>query len=73
MSARAKNDQLKPLSKEARKRAIAKQTRWVIVDRFTGEVIDTRQSRSAAREMVRCSDGLYVIELVNLRVQGMRA
>lgn len=69
MSARAK-DPKKPLSKDARKRAIAQQTLWAVVDRYTGKIDATRDSRSAARQLAAAE---HVVELLNVRVQGMRA
>lgn len=68
----------KPLSAAARKRVLAQQTLWAVVNRFTGAIADTGNSRSQARWLKgnynrNSGRAKYCVERVNVRVVGVRA
>lgn len=62
----------KPLSPAARKRAIAQQQVWASVDACTGKIRAVFLTRNAARNHANVLTG-EVVELLNVRVQGLRA
>ena len=70
MSAPAKAP--KPLSATARKRAIAQQTLWAVVSRYTGRIFGTFGSRGEARYAQGLYGPLYCVERINVRVLGVR-
>ena len=75
---KAQQKAAKPLSRDARKRAIAQQTLWAVVDACTGFIVTSWTSRSDARmgrrEMRKAAPGgTYVIERLNVRVLGVRS
>lgn len=62
----------KPLSVTARNRAIAQQTLWAVVSRYSGEIIATRGDRRAARFTRILYGANYCVERLNVRVLGVR-
>ena len=64
----------KPLSVAARKRAIAQQTLWAVVDRCSGEIVIAFPTRAPARLSRRTkSPRYYIVDRINVRVLGVRS